>query len=303
MRRVSAPEVLSRAFTPESLVSAAFIDACLLDMTALKPGNVGIHGSGHGMAPAQFIRSAVVSVPAIASAATTVGERIYNAIVATRAAVGMNTNLGIVLLAAPLAYAFHELSMPASEERLRVVLEQVLGRLSIADAQLAFDAIALANPGGLGDAPRHDVREPAAVSLLDAMREAADRDSIARQYATGYADIFEVGLPALRAARAGGCSERRGATRVYLAFLAALPDSHVARKLGIDTAQALRASATSHALAAGRGVETDKALREWDVALKTRGINPGTSADLTVATLFLDRLLSAHGTVRSIAAD
>jgi len=295
MSQVSKPEVFSSPVSAESRVASVFIDACLLDMTALKPGNVGIHGSGHGMAPAEFIRSAMASAPAIASASATVGSRIYNAIVGTREAVGMNTNLGIVLLAAPIAYTFHEVSMPASERRLREGLEQVLERLSVADAQLAFDAIRLANPGGLGAAQRHDVHEPACVSLLEAMREAAGRDSIARQYATGYADIFEIGLPALRGARLRGCSERRAATEVYLAFLAEIPDSHVARKLGIEAAQALRASASSHALAASRGSEAGKKLREWDVALKTSGVNPGTSADLTVATLFLDGLIGLEG--------
>src|SRR6185295_13046882 len=139
-----------------------------------------------------------------------VGERIYAAISATHAAVGANTNLGIVLLAAPLAHAFHR------GGRLRDSLAQVLAELSTADAQLAFDAIRLASPGGLGAAERHDVREPARVSLLEAMRAAADRDSIARQYVTAYADVVEIGLARLEQARLRGCDRRAAATHVFL---------------------------------------------------------------------------------------
>jgi len=277
----------------EQQLMSAFIDACMLDVMALKPGNVGIHGIGHGMEAADFIRSAVASAPAIAAVSQSVGERIYNAVTATRAEVGINTNLGIVLLAAPLAQAVHQAGMTSSAATLRDELARVLATLSVADAQLAFDAIRLANPGGLGDSQRHDVRKPARATLLEAMREAADRDSIARQYATAYADVAGIGLPRLDAARARGCDRRWAATEVYLGFLASLPDSHVARKFGVDQAQSLCESARPYAAAPVEPSTRVALLRDWDVALKTRGLNPGTTADLTVATLFFDGLLEA----------
>ena len=63
-----------------------------------------------------------------------------------------------------------------------------------------FSAIAAANPGGLGRAPRHDVNAPALATLREAMAEAAERDRIARQYVTAYDDVFSLGLPALETA-------------------------------------------------------------------------------------------------------
>jgi triphosphoribosyl-dephospho-CoA synthase len=89
--------------TGSASVQRAFVDACLLDVLALKPGNVGVHGAGHGMQALDFLRSARAAAPAIAAEKASVGERIHAAIAATRAAAGVNTNLGIVLLAAPLA--------------------------------------------------------------------------------------------------------------------------------------------------------------------------------------------------------
>ncbi len=272
-------------------IERAFIDACLLDVMALKPGNVGIHGSGHGMETADFIRSARVATQPLCAANRTVGERIYGAIAVTRAAVGTNTNLGIVLLAAPLAQAAYEPNALHTDASLRAALERVLPALTRADAQLTFDAIRLANPGGLGTASRHDVREPAKVTLLEAMREAADRDSIARQYVTGYADVVELGVERLAQARARGEDRRRAATNVYLRFLAGIPDSHVARKFGPVEAKALQDAASRRAAALGTSGAHAGALLEWDAELKSRGVNPGTSADLTVAALFWDGLV------------
>jgi triphosphoribosyl-dephospho-CoA synthase len=217
-------------------------------------------------------------------------------VVATRAAAGTNTNLGIVLLAAPLAQAALRAQWPLTRTALAVSLAQVLADLTVDDARLAFEAICLASPGGLGEAPRHDVRKPAQVTLLEAMREAANRDSIARQYATAYSDVLDAGLVRLALARQAGFDYRWAATLVYLEFLGAHPDSHVARKLGPEVAEALRQQACAQAEAV-RQVEHPQLLRarwrEWDAALKARGLNPGTSADLTVATLFAGFLLAA----------
>jgi triphosphoribosyl-dephospho-CoA synthase len=264
-------------------IEHAFVEACLLDVLALKPGNVGAHGAGHGMQALDFVRSARAAAPAIAGDAASVGERIHRAIVATRAVVGTNTNLGIVLLAAPLAHAARAVPAPLTHDALSRQLAQVLAGLTVADATLAFQAICLAKPGGLGDAARHDVREPAKGTLLEAMRAAADRDSIARQYVTAFADVAAVGLARLAAACQHGRDLRLATSEVFLAFLSSLPDSHVARKFGQAVAEALRAEACAHGRESPVGVA---ALRQWDATLKARGLNPGTSADLTVATLF-----------------
>ncbi len=169
----------------------------------------------------------------------------------------------------------------------------MLAGLTLADAEAAFAAIRLANPGGLGDSPRHDVREPARIGLREAMAEARHRDRIAEQYAGGFIDIFDLGLPALRRALARWGDEAWAAAAVYLTFLGRYPDSHVARKFGPETAEALRRRAAPFAesLAAARQpADLAPSLLAFDAALKAEGVNPGTSADLAVATLFAHRL-------------
>lgn len=267
-------------------IGAAFREACEAELQALKPGNVHIHASGHGMTTGDFEASAAAAAPHIAKAGAGVGERILGAAEATAAKVRQNTNLGILLLAAPLAAAAERAAGVALREALRHVL---LG-LEREDAGLTFRAIALADPGGLGTLPEHDVRRPARITLLQAMRLAADRDRIAQQYASDFADVFEGGIPAAENAQ----TSSEAAALAYWHFLKAFPDSHVQRKFGERKARAvMRLSQRMDRILKNTPDRAERAglLMRMDGHLKTRGINPGTSADLTVATVFARRLI------------
>ncbi|PNG26118.1 triphosphoribosyl-dephospho-CoA synthase [Methylocella silvestris] len=288
-------------------IKKAFITSCRDEVEAPKPGNVHVFSEGHGMTVEQFLRSADAAAAPLCAPGAAVGARILGAVEATFARVGLNTNLGIILLCAPLAAAA-EFSRTAvapcdaasditvtREDALAAALEATLVKLSRDDAQSAFAAIVIASPGGLGAASRHDVRAPAQTTLLDAMREAAPRDAIARQYANGFADVFGLGLRALAAARGKGWGAPWLAVAVYLDFLAEFPDSHIARKYGIEAAEAVRDEAAP--LRDAFAVSVDPAnfrqnLLAFDRSLKVAGRNPGTSADLTVATLFANRLIN-----------
>jgi triphosphoribosyl-dephospho-CoA synthase len=286
----------------------AYLKACLLELRALKPGNVHIGSAGHGMTVAQFEASARASSRPLCAQGLPVGRRIRDAIAATHAAVGCNTNLGIVLLAAPLIAAAER----APEVGLPRALDVALGRLTIDDAAAAYEAIRLAAPAGLGHAALQDVAAAPSVDFRRAMALAADRDRVARQYATGYADVFTVGVPGLIAARRDRCSPEWGATRVYMQFLASFADSHIQRKHGVEVAEAVRREAEIIA-ATLRGDEDERVIAElmtFDRRLKGSGLNPGTSADLTVASLLalgcedmLHRDSQAHGSTVSAAGD
>lgn len=288
---------MNRAFTLPEQVRGSYLAACHLDVAALKPGNVSRVAPGHGMTAEDFLCSAEVSAPIITEPSASLGERVRLAVEATRTRVGCNTNLGILLLCAPLAQAC--LDAPAEGARgirqMKGRLRQVLDAASMADTEQVFAAIRLAAPGGLGTNVRHDVNDAARVPLCVAMAEAADRDFIARQYATCFEDIFSVALPALDAARSRTRSPRRAVTDLYLALLSRFPDTHVRRRHGDAVAERVSADAAAAYSSWLREspVAGDALLRRLDIRFKAEGVNPGTTADLTVATLFLDRLLTA----------
>lgn len=275
---------------PSATVADLYRAACLAELDALKPGNVHAYAPGHRMVTADFVASAEVSAPPLAASGARVGARVRGGVEATFAAVGQNTNLGILLLCAPLARAA-EADGPLFEG-----LSAVLGGLDASDAADVFAAIRHAGPGGLGKAPRHDVTDADTVPpLLDAMAEAAHRDRIARAYTDGFRDLSGIGLPALAQARAKGLAAPWTTTAVHLAYLTAVPDSHIARKHGPERAEAVRMQAAARLAGLDLAQEPLAALLDYDRFLKREGLNPGTSADFTVATLFADALLAARG--------
>ena len=168
------------------------------------------------------------------------------------------------------------------DESLRSATERTLGQLDVDDAAAAFAAIVQAHPGGLGEAPEHDVRAPARVSLREAMAAAAHRDSIASEYATGYAIVFDTGLPLLTDALAGGARTLDAIVSLHVGLLASHPDTLIERKAGAAAAQAVTAAARE--VRAGT-----RTLEEFDASLRgpDHRLNPGTTADLVAATLLV----------------
>ncbi|MFU2487782.1 triphosphoribosyl-dephospho-CoA synthase [Thauera sp. WH-1] len=270
---------------------AAFLWACSMDVAVRKPGNVSVASAGHDMSARQFLHSARVSAGPLFDARLSPGARLEAAARATREAVGCNTNLGILLLCAPLACAV-EHQPAAGPAALRDALRAVLRRLDRNDARAAYRAIAIASPGGLGRAEEQDVAAEPSVDLRAAMALAAHRDLIARQYAEDYAQIFGLGLDAFAGSVHAPLAQRVQA--VYLAWLATWPDSHIVRKYGEAQARAVCAEAQPwrERLAREPAAADGQAFADWDDSLKARGLNPGTSADLTVCTLFVGALLA-----------
>ncbi len=275
------------------MIGELFKQACLDELQAIKPGNVHVFADGHGMTVQDFILSAEAASEAIAVQKLMLGERIFNAVQATQNAVHINTNLGIILLCAPLIQAQYQSAYEPISMRFSGHIEKVLSSTAIEDADLCFKAIALANPAGLGKNVSHDVHQPADCTLLQAMRSAVERDLIARQYSNNFAEIIDFGLPNFEHALARWHNASWATTYVYLKFLATYLDSHLVRKYGETLATSVQKEAQQH-LILFAALENPKnylgELLRWDTDLKVRKINPGTCADLTVASLFLHAL-------------
>ncbi len=271
--------------TPDETAAAGQL-ACLLEVSAPKPGNVSPGRHFHDTRYEDFLASAVAIGPPLAAAGSRpLGATILAAVEATVRWTRSNTNLGIVLLLAPLARGAQ-----GGSGELRDRLRAVLADTTVADAVETYAAIRRARPGGLGAAASEDVAAVPSVSLRDAMALAADRDGVAREYATDFASTFEVGAPALRAARSAGLDWADATVQTYLRLLAAVPDTHIARKLGREAAEAV--SRRAGRIEEAGGVRTEagrRALEAFDAELRspTNARNPGTTADLTCAALFV----------------
>ena len=268
----------------ESVAGVAQL-ACVLEASAEKPGNITPTHDYHDTSYEDMLRSAIAIGPELGRAGQRgVGETVLAAVEASRRVAPSNTNLGIALLLAPLAKA------ALDGDPLRERLGATLGALDVADARAAYAAIRVAGAGGLRERVEHDVRSEPSIGLQEAMASAAERDSIASEYVTGFALTFDTGLPALASALDDALAVRDAIVDLHLRLLAQVPDSLIARKRGPDAAQRVSAGARA-ALAAG-GVRTPagrRAVQAFDASLREPGnaLNPGTTADLVTSTLFV----------------
>ncbi len=266
----------------------AFKAACLTELEALKPGNVHIFADGHGMTVQDFLLSAEAASTVIAQPNLSLGQRILQSVQATQNMVGLNTNLGIILLCAPIIHA----ALQAGESDFSTKLSTVLSNTTIEDAECAFAAIRLASPAGLGDSAQQDVNQSATETLYNTMQIAAPRDLIARQYTNHFADIFAA-VKHYQSLLTQWQRPAWAATGVYLHFMANFYDSHIMRKYGEAIAKMVQAEAAAHQadfVKAYNPKTFQTPLLAFDAALKKRGLNPGTNADMTVAVLLMVRI-------------
>lgn len=258
--------------------------ACVLEATARKPGNVHRFRDFDDTSFVDFLLSAGAIAPVMDDVQERgVGSTILEAIRRTRQVTTANTNLGIVLLLTPLAAVPPEI--PADEG-----VGEILAGLTVADAQACYEAIRLARPGGLGNVPEQDIAGEPTLTLREVMALAAERDLVARQYASGFHEVFWTGVPALLHALKTGWPIEEAVIYCHLRLMAAYPDSLIARKRGPGEATE---SARRAADVLARGwPETESAraaLRELDTWLRAVGHerNPGTTADLVTTCLFV----------------
>ena len=273
-----------------SMLSSNTIESCIIwacenEVAAPKPGNVNCFSDGHRMEVQDFIKSAHAIAPIMSQKTLSVGDLILQGIQATRTVVNCNTNLGIVLLFAPLCRAIHQCS---HFQQLPDELEKVLLSLTIDDAKACYEAIRLADAGGLGSSEQQDLDAIPTVTLLQAMKIAEERDAIAKQYVTNYKDILNFGLPILTSSIKSGESVEWATAFAYLKFLASVPDTLIRRKQSWEHALEITEAAIKILTKVNENnmlSSFEAEIITWDNELKKKAINPGTTADLTAATL------------------
>ena len=275
---------LSGPFSRQAVALAAQT-ACVREVCAPKPGNVNRLHDFADTRFEDFVLSAMAIGPAMLEADRLgVGQVIQQAVRDTRQLVQSNTNLGIILLLAPLAKACR------SSGDVRENVRRILATLTVDDARHTYAAIRMAQPGGMGKTAEADVAEEPSITLRQAMELAQGRDALAREYVTDFAITFEIGYPALREAWPMTDQPANAIVQCYLTLLANVPDTLIARKRGIETAtEVSRWAAETLAPGGALTSQGQGALADLDRRLRDERhtLNPGTTADLTTAALFL----------------
>lgn len=263
--------------------------ACLFEVSAEKPGNVSLRAASGDARFQDFVASAVAIGPTFREAEQrTVGETVLAAVTATRRLVHTNTNLGMILLLAPLAKAA---AAGCAGDALHASVADVLRGLTVADARLAYEAIRTASPAGLGKVEHHSVNaDDVNVTLREAMSVARAWDSIAREYATDFQITFGLGYPTLRRLWDEGLGLADAIVTTFLTVLAEVPDTLIARKVGQALAEQVSRRAQRVLTSGGcRSAQGRAEVQRFDDELRVAAhdLNPGTTADLVCASLFV----------------
>jgi triphosphoribosyl-dephospho-CoA synthase len=269
-------------------LEAAVLASFTGEIEAFKPGNVSVYADGHDMTVNDFIKSAEVSAPILCEPKSSLGHRVLESVKATRGAVGCNTNLGMLLLFAPIVMAAEEKFDDVND--LRKNLEIALTSLTKEDTNQIFEAICLANPGGLGNVDSQDVHDEPQCSLIEAMQLASNRDAVALQYTNNFKEIFELGFSSIKHFDQSWNSVKWSTVSCYLMFMSSIADSHIQRKYGAQIAEQIRkkSGVIAERFHKTSDPESDiDLIQRFDEELKAENINPGTCADLTAASLLV----------------
>mgnify|MGYP000078343791 CR=1 FL=1 len=263
------------------------------EIEAFKPGNISSYSDGHNMTTQDFFLSADVSTPILCRKDYGLGERVLNSVNATRDTVGCNTNLGMLLLFAPIIMSA-ELGFETIE-KLSANLESTLTSITKIDTNHIFEAIRIANPGGLGSVSEQDVSNTPSSSLIYAMKLASKRDSVALQYSNNFKEVFKLGFTTIKNFDKRWNSVKWSTVSCYLTFMASIRDSHIERKYGREIAEQIRIKSGIIVEKFNNSLDpeaTIELLQGFDRELKTQNYNPGTNADLTAASLLVYNLIN-----------
>ncbi len=289
----------------------------MLEVSVEKPGNVSFGVSFEGTRVEHFLASAIAAGPSLQEAAyrgtsvaekrlgiskTGIGELIKSCAKDVAAwQRGGNTILGTIMLFMPIAVAAG-MTPPKKDHSfdfsvLRKNIDLAVRASSAWDSVHLYEAVDIACPSGLGDAPELDVTDPHSkerllkenVGLFEVFKIAAGYDDICYEWVNNYPVTFDLAYPYLME-QLKSKPFNDAVVNTFLRILSERPDTFIARKAGKE--KALEVSADAKAVLELGGIETPKGkmhLKELDRKLRIKGnsCNPGTTADLTAATLAL----------------
>ena len=263
---------------------------CDTEIKSLKPGNVHKYSEGHGMNLKDFLKSSLIISKCLTKNNLDLGKKILISVNEIQNKIKKNTNLGIILMLSPIATIVQEEGVISKEELLKKI-KSLIKKQNIKNSIPIFKAISLTSPGGLGFSKKYDVNEPPNTNLYKAMEFAKKKDLIARQYCNGFEDIYKIGIPAYKKFYNKWGKVDWALTGVYLTFLKKFNDSHIVRNKGNKIARSIKKEAKKYYFFLKRNKNLTKIKKEllvFDKKLKSKGINPGTIADLTVATFLFE---------------
>ena len=267
-----------------------YLYACSKDVEVIKPGNVNIDYPHSDTTAYNFLRSAHDSCRSLFRQDLSLGERIYYSVIDSRKNTKVNTNLGIVIMVAPIIQSL----LKSTKNSFHSALKDVIKTSQISDTNLLCRAINSVNPGGLGEREEMDTNSLPNVTLKTIMDKSAKYDRLSYQYSTGYSDILDFIVPRIIEHKKNIENTDFLLSLVFLEILCEIPDTHISRKFNEKIAKKTSNEARDLIKIINTERSREKAISricQLDYEYKNKGINPGTTADLLLSGVMIERLL------------
>jgi len=276
-----------------NLLKDAYLFACKKDIEVLKPGNVSLESPHHDTSAQDYIESSIYSSHHLFNISYSLGERVLNSVRATKKVVKTNTNLGIILLCAPIIHSLIKFdNIP-----IRDSLETSLSQSNNDDTLRICESINIVKPGGLGESIKYNTKSLPKISLMKIMQYSSEYDRISYQYTHKFKDILDFIVPCIKFHRKHSRSYEHSLALTFMEILSKIPDSHISRKFGNKMSKKTSNEANDLLKILDKEDSWDlasKRLKSLDYEYKKKGINPGTTADLLVAGLMVYKIFSSE---------
>ena len=221
-----------------------------------------------------------------------IGKLIKEAVVETDKWVANNTNLGIIMLLTPLSAAA---GMSTDMSEIQDNVDNIMRATTPYDAANLYDAINIADAGGMGEKDELDVGSDDAknqlidkgINMYDVLDLSAQWDMLAYELTKAMPITFEIGYPTFNGVKQTS-TINNATVQSFLTILSIYPDTLIARKYDVETAQ--QVSDDARLIIAEGGILTDKGvdlINDFDKDLVKKNLNPGTTADLTASSVMV----------------
>ncbi|AMK15602.1 triphosphoribosyl-dephospho-CoA synthase [Methanobrevibacter olleyae] len=273
-----------------------------------KPGNVHRTRNYDDMVFEDFIISGVVignTVEELANQSREIddlsnaelGKYILQAVNETDKWIANNTNLGIMMMCIPIASAA---AISNNFDEIQENVGHLMKSTTVEDAVNLYDAINVADAGGMGNHEEFDVMSEKAKdelrtnnqTMFDVLEISASWDRLANELTNRMPVCFDIGYPTfsnfLRT-----CEDvdviNKATVLTFITILSQIPDTLISRKYGDEIAESVSKKADEVLKFKDDGSFVEKLL-EFDDYLYENNYNPGTTADLTATSIFISYL-------------
>lgn len=273
-----------------------------------KPGNVHRTRDFDDMVFEDFLISGIAIGDSIRDAAnhaskinssisfkdSNLGKYILESVKETDKWIANNTNLGIIMLITPIAMSA---AISDNLNHLKDNINNLIINTTVIDAIALYNAISIADAGGMGEQDNFDVNSDDSINeltennlnIFDVLKISSPWDNLAKELTSKMPISFDLGYPVFSKLK-NKSSLNSATVTTFLTILSKVPDTLISRKYGNQKANDVSKIAKNVLKYKNDDSKFNEKINDFDNYLFKNKLNPGTTADLTASSIMISYL-------------